>query len=301
MADSSLEISNSSDSALATSDTRFNGVLPQLIREWRQRRAAKTQTSAQRNSLAAFLRKWHKRAGVFAFAFMIWLGASGFLINQSAEWGYDTARIDWPALMSLYGLKASPPREGFVAGNHWLAEGGDTLFLDSKPVDFSISKPRGMVASSASGQQLLYVAGRESLLLLTTDGSVYDRLTPPILPLRTIQEMGTVNGDVVAIRGETESYQSPDGGMSWEPIAPAEVRWSGPSELSEAQRDALAPYSRPSLPAERALLDLHSGQIFGEAGVWIVNIVGILSIWLGISGIWMTLRMQRQMKRRAKA
>lgn len=286
---------------LAPTDTRFNGVLPQLIREWRQRRAAKSQTAAQRSNLAAFLRKWHKRAGVFAFGFMIWLGASGFLINQSAEWGYDTARIDWPVLMSLYGLKASPPREGYVAGEHWLAKGGDTLFLDSRPVDFTIGQPLGMVASSASGQPILYVAARESLLMLTPDGGIYDRLTPPILPLRSIRSVGTVAGDHVAVRGDGEAYQSPDGGLRWERVDPAGVRWSTTSDLSEAQREALAPYSRPSLPAERALLDLHSGQIFGDAGVWVVNIIGILSIWLGISGIWMTLRMQRQMKRRAKA
>lgn len=301
MADSSREVSNAGAGALAPADTRFNGVLPQLIREWRQRRASQSQAGAQRSNIAAFLRKWHKRAGVFAFGFMIWLGASGFLINQSAEWGYDTVRIDWPVLMSLYGLKASPPREGYIAGEHWLAEGGDNLFLNGNPVDLAVSSPRGMVTSTASGQQLLYVAGRESLLILTPEGDIYDRLISPILPLRTLQDVGTASGGAVAIRGQNQSYMSSDGGMSWTPFDPTAARWSSASPLSDEQREALAPYSRPSLPAERALLDLHSGQIFGDAGVWVVNIVGFLSIWLGISGIWMTVRMQRQMKRRARA
>lgn len=301
MADSSLNMS--STATLDAPDTRFNGVLPNLIRGWQQRRRAgsKTGTTAQRVTLAAFLRKWHKRAGVFAFGFMIWLGASGFMINQSSEWGYDTLRVDWPALMALYGLKASPPSDGYVQADHWLAKGGDNLFLDGEALKHNVGTLRGMITSETSGQPLIYVAGRESLLMLTPDGEIYDELSPPILPIRTIVSIGIADSGGVAVQGESEAHQTSDGGMTWAAVDVSQVRWSETTALSDAQRETLAPFSRPSIPAERALLDLHSGQIFGEAGVWIVNIVGILSIWLGISGIWMTLRLQRQMKQRARA
>ena len=59
--------------------------------------------AAPRRNLSIFLREWHKRAGLFAFLFMGWLGLSGVLINQSPGWGYDTDRIYWRPVMWLYG------------------------------------------------------------------------------------------------------------------------------------------------------------------------------------------------------
>ncbi len=292
----------SADSELM--ETRFNGAIPIAVRHLRRRMTSPTAAAANpvpaRRNLSVFLRTWHKRAGLFAFAFMIWLGASGFLINQSAEWGYDTARIDWPVITSLYGMRASPPREGFTAGDAWLARGGDDVFLNGAPIDYPVGEPVGMIRSDASGQTLLYIATRESLLLLQRDGSVYDELTPPILPVREVRAIGTT-GNAIVVEGAQDTLVSTDGGLRWNAMGNRDVQWSTSSTLSAAQRDMLAPYSMPSLPLERALLDLHSGQIFGDAGTWVVNIVGLMSIWLGISGLWMTLRLQRQQKRRAKA
>lgn len=306
MPDSVFNAASADANTAHDSDGRFNGALPNALRRLRRRLAmtskqeAASRPAVPRRNLAAFLRNWHKRAGLFAFAFMIWLGASGFLINQSAEWGYDTARIDWPVITSLYGMSASPPRAGFIAGDRWLAAAGDDVFLDGSPIDYTMGSPRGMVTSQASGQTLVYIATRESLVLLTPDGSIYDELRSPILPLKEVRAIGTTpNG--IAIQGSEVTLESADGGMRWNAISGENVAWSERNELSQAQRDTLAPYSMPSLPVERALLDLHSGQIFGDAGTWVVNVVGLLSIWLGISGLWMTLRLQRQQKRRAKA
>jgi len=306
MPDTAFNVTSDHSDASEDTDTRFNGAIPVAMRQLRQRVASRGSTQAAsrpapaRRNLAMFLRNWHKRAGLFAFAFMIWLGASGFLINQSAPWGYDTTRIDWPAITSLYGMRASPPREGYTAGDAWLARGGDDVFLNGSPVAYPIGEPQGMVASDASGQTLLYVATRESLVLLKPDGSVYDELSSPILPVKEVLAVGTTDGGI-AVRGGEETLVSTDGGLRWNEVDDLNAQWSEPSSLAESQRDILAPYSMPSLPLERALLDLHSGQIFGDAGTWVVNIVGLLSIWLGISGLWMTLRQQRQQKRRAKA
>ena len=43
-------------------------------------------------------------------------------------------------------------------------------------------------------------------------------------------------------------------------------------------------FSRAILPLERVLLDIHSGRFFGKIGVIIVDICGILLIFLVLSG-----------------
>jgi hypothetical protein len=58
--------------------------------------------------------------------------------------------------------------------------------------------------------------------------------------------------------------------------------------------DTLPADIRAQIPAperwlswERLLLDLHSGRLFGQAGVWIVDAVGVLLITLASSGTLM--------------
>ena len=281
----------------ASSKGRLRGMMPARLRHWRSRTPRK---APPRRNLGMFLRQWHKRAGVAAFIFMMWLGASGFLINQSSAWGYDTVRIDWTWVTSLYGLKASPPRDGFASGDAWLAKAGDLTALNGEALSYATPTPLGFVSSDVGGEALLYVATRESLYIITPDGTLYDKLDPPIIPLRELVRIGATETAVI-IEGREQSFSSPDGGLSWTAVDSAEltdVQWSARTALSEDQRDTLAQYSRPSMSLEQTLLDLHSGRLFGDVGVWVVNIVGILAIWLGVSGIWMTWRISRQMNSR---
>jgi uncharacterized iron-regulated membrane protein len=41
------------------------------------------------------------------------------------------------------------------------------------------------------------------------------------------------------------------------------------------------------LSLERVLLDLHSGRILGEAGVWLVDAAALLFLLLAGSGVWL--------------
>ncbi|HSW13134.1 MAG TPA: PepSY domain-containing protein [Solimonas sp.] len=274
------------------------------LRLWRQRAAAllvRPEVAAKpKRNLTATLREWHKRAGLFAFVFMAWLGASGFLINQSASWGYDTTRVDWGWVMSLYGLHAEPPQQGYGAGSHWLAETSDYTVIDGRPLDTPIHQPRGFVLGGTRERPLLFIAAAESLLLLTPQGERIDELTPPILPVSAIRRIGSVRGQPgsVAVQ-DLDAFQSRDGGDNWMPVSPAEVDWSEVAPLSERQRDELLPYSRPSVSLEHILVDAHSGRLFGSGGAWIINLVGIAAMLLAISGIWMMWRTSAARRRRA--
>jgi hypothetical protein len=275
---------------------RIRAMVPRRLRQWRSRSNSKTQAPARRN-LSMFLREWHKRAGIAAFIFMIWLGASGFLINQSSAWGYDTIRIDWSWVTGLYGLKASPPHEGFIAGDAWLAKSGDVVALNGEELSFSIPAPLGIVASDAAGLPLLFIATREALYAVTPEGKLYERMMSPIIPVKELVRLGT-RGTAIVIEGRDGLHASADGGLSWTTPEDDAVAWSEPKTLTEPQREELAPFSRPTMSLEQTLLDLHSGRIFGDVGVWVVNIVGFMAIFLGISGIWMTWRISRQRSRR---
>lgn len=250
-----------------------------------------------KRNLLATLREWHKRIGLFAFFFMGWLGASGFLINQSASWGYDTVRIDWPWVMALYSLHPEPPPTGFRAGDRWLAVTGDYTLIDAVPLADRIGEPLGLVAGGAPERPLLFVATAGSLVLLTPQGERYDELVPPILPVSTIRRIGTTTAGAIAVQ-DLDAFQSTDGGDVWTPVDPGEVRWSSAERLPDAERARLLPYSKPSVSLEHVLVDAHSGRLFGNIGAWVINFVGFAALWLAVSGVWMWWRIRQNRRAR---
>ncbi|MGB0956464.1 MAG: PepSY domain-containing protein [Panacagrimonas sp.] len=273
------------------------------IANWRLRTFAGTTDGAAsgasrtRKNLNLILRQWHKRAGLFAFLFMGWLGLSGVLINQSPSWGYDTVRVDWSWVMALYGLHPEPPVSGYFAGNRWLASTKEQTVLNGKAIAHKIDGPIGMVAGGHVERPMLFIATPNEVVLLTLDGVLVDVLgTSMLLPMRAIDRIGWVeiNGErLVAIDG-SQTYISREG-LSWYPLENnAQVAWSTVQDLSEDQRESLIPYSRPTVSLEHLLLDAHSGHLFGRFGVYVINAVGLAAILLAVSGVWMMWRTSRR-------
>lgn len=258
-------------------------------------RPAVSSPARPRRNLNLILRDWHKRAGLFAFLFMGWLGASGILINQSPSWGYDTDRIYWEPVMWLYGLEPTPPQTGFPADGHWLAVTPEGTMLDAKAVMPPVNAPLGLVAGGTPDEPLLFLANAEHVAVVTLDGRRYDELRPPILPVQTVRRIGRVidQPGSIAVQ-DLDAFQSHDGGTSWKPVDPSQVEWSGESELPAVERERLVPFSRPYVTLEHILVDAHSGALFGRGGVYVINTVGLAAIVLAISGIWMWWRTGRR-------
>ena len=250
----------------------------------------------RRSSLTPFLRSWHKRAGLVAFLFMGWLGLSGVLINQSPSWGYDTDKVYWSWVMWLYSLEPVPPKTGFRAGNHWLAVTPEGTALDGAVLTPPIRTPLGMVASKADSQTLLFIASPAGVSVVTPEGDRFDQMGPSVLPVSDVRRIGTLDGQPgsVVIQ-DLDAYVSTDAGLSWSQTSPLDVSWSGDVDLPPAQREQLLPLSRPFVTLEHVLVDAHSGAIFGRGGVYVVNTIGVLAIWLAASGVWMWWRTGRRL------
>jgi hypothetical protein len=278
--------------------------LPRRAFGWRSRARAAPPTHTQpavkpKRTLTATLREWHKRAGLGAFLFMAWLGISGILLNQSASWGLDAARIDWPWMMALYGLHATSPDTGFSADGHWLAVAGDHAVLDGKALTVTVKPPLGFAVGGELSQRLLFVAAADNLLLLTPDGSRKDELQPSLtLPVKTIRRIGTVEGPGGRVAIEDQGLFASSDGEVWTPIpSTTRVHWSEEAPLSADQHKQFERHARPSVAVEQILIDLHSGRLFGRYGSYVINMVGLAATWLAISGVWMMWRTSQARRR----
>jgi hypothetical protein len=225
---------------------------------------------------------------------MFWLGLSGILLNQSPILGLDAKRIDWPWLMSLYGLHAELPKTGFMAGNHWLTASGTALVFDGLPLDASLAAPIGFTIAGQGKDHYAYVANADALVISTMDGKVIDQLDSSTLPVDHLQRIGTtVDGREIVVGG-SKTFASADGGLTWYAWDASQVTWSHSAPLSAEQARIAGQFGRPSVPIEQILIDLHSGRMFGQIGQYVVDVVGGGAVLLALSGMWMALRIGRR-------
>lgn len=296
--DHAAVIAKSSAGDVEASKSSVRSVLAKLRMRWSTVGHASRPPQPKR-TLTATLREWHKRAGLGAFLFMGWLGVSGIALNQSASWGLDAARVDWTWLMAVYGLHAQSPETGFKVADHWLAVSGEHSILDGKSLSTPVKPPIGFVSSGDSAHPMLVVASYDSVLLLKPDGTRVDELQAGLmLPVSSIERIGTAEANpAMAVIEEKGLYGSVDG-ESWKKLpAKTIVRWSTPSALTALQRQQFEKYSRPSVAVEQLLIDMHSGRLFGRLGPYVIDLVGLLALWLSISGVWMMWRTNQARKR----
>lgn len=263
---------------------------------WLKTKNKKTKTNTNK-----FLRDWHKRAGLFAFMFMGWLGVSGVLLNQSASWGLDAMRVDKSWLMSVYGLYPVPPESGFADKDHWAAVTLEHTLVNGHSVSVHLQHPIGFVADQSGESALLYLANQERLLIVTAQGDVVDDLASGAsLPVKTIRRMGIIPSSAEIVVQDLDMYATKDG-LGWRKISDSnDIVWSADVELTNGQQEIAAKYSKPSMPLEQILIDAHSGRIFGKYGASVINAVGIAALWLSVSGVWMYWRANKRNKKRGK-
>ncbi|RME35319.1 MAG: hypothetical protein D6786_02285, partial [Gammaproteobacteria bacterium] len=198
--------------------------------------------------------------------------------------GLDRRHLEWPWLLSLYGMEDPVPASGWQMRGHYLSRYGERLFLDDTPLP---ELPSGLVAALAHQGEIV-VASDHALFLLTEEGQVIDRQDsldglPPLL-----HGLGLAGGGTLAVRGDEGVYLPDPGTGLWLRQPGETVHWATPVALPEALRERLALAQRGTGPTlERLLLDLHSGRVFSRYGVLLADLAAVLLALLALSGLWM--------------
>ena len=87
--------------------------------------------------------------------------------------------------------------------------------------------------------------------------------------------------------------------LDWDIIINEGIEWVQPYELDEAEKEKLlTAYRGKGLKLERVILDLHSGRIFGEYGVYLMDAAAIALLWLSLSGLWVWNSRRRKMRKK---
>jgi hypothetical protein len=236
-----------------------------------------------RRKFNLLLHRWHRRIGVMASLFVIWMVISGWLLNHTATLDLAHRTITARAIVTHYGLRGDIPQRAFSAQQHWLVA-DELALLDGKKIDAYIAHPLGMVASN----HMLFVATATQLILLSEDGALVDNIAPP---LANIEKIGSGCAGVVIVAAQQQL--ATQDGTAWSPCSGA-VTWSRTAVLTAEQKTAVTALFTPGISLERLLLDLHSGRFFGALGPYFVDAIGLTLVLLTSSGLWLFARHRRR-------
>lgn len=248
----------------------------------------------RRVSLVGWLWRWHRRGGLLVALFVLFMTVSGIALNHAPDLGLNRHFLGWRWLRDFYGEQAVE-RIGFAVGARWFTRGASgVLFLDRQRV----APCEGTLVGAAASGDMFVAACAEELLLLTAEGEL-------------IESLGRSSGLPAPLRGLATAHgavllAAPAGWMVLDTDAMSLESFGGSAA-------GIAPFAPGTPPAtlrrtlersdgwlswERLLLDLHSGRLFGRAGIYVVDAAGLLFAMLALSGVSMWLFHHRRRGRR---
>lgn len=247
------------------------------------------QSARSRRNPRVFWLRWHRWCGAVVAAFVILLAVSGVLINHAHTLGWDhrTLRSGW--WLSFYGVALEVPTQaGFVDDIGYVQLAGQ-LYRGELLIGACHGGLSGVLRISPD---VIAAQCAEALYLLTPEGELIERMEGQP---ETMLGLG-LSGDRLLARGAERIWVVDSEAGNWAPyLSEAPVTWASlvplTAEVAEQWRFLGAP---PDLTWERLLLDLHSGRLFGTVGVIVVDVAGILMVFLAITGAWALLTRPRR-------
>jgi hypothetical protein len=250
----------------------------------------------RKKSRISVWRRLHRTLGASAAAFILFMAFSGIAINHARNLGLDEQHVSQPLLLSWYGFDQPRDIRSYTAGGHWLSFVGSNAYFNGH---FVSVLPNG-VGVAFTGEMLV-VAGTNELLLLDLQGELIEKLPWDRPQSELIESIGLLgNGDIV-VKSAGKLWMTDAQLLQWQPAveATSNPAWSEPSNEPEVIRQAvIQQYQGAGLSIERLILDLHSGRIFGTAGILIYDLLAVIVGFLAISGVVFWFRGRRNGKKR---
>lgn len=258
-------------------------------------------TSARHPKLAVRLIHWHRRVGLLLLPVLLMLCITGILINHSQSLGWQHEPVYSSLVRHLYGIPETRVSNGFRAGEIWVTQVGNSVYFDTHKI---LDCPSTLLGAQL-WQGSIATLCEQTVRLWMTDGQQLEVL--PDLP-EAVDQLHVHNNQLLLHTLNDQWLNLDESLWQWQPFTSRQTTDSSPATVDLAARNqaTLPPELQsalnqnqplPGISRERLLLDLHSGRLFGNAGVWIVDAASLMMLFLAFTGAFSWLR-RWQHKRR---
>lgn len=249
----------------------------------------KPSSKSLRNRLIRHLREWHRKLGIIAAFFLIFLSVTGIALNHTDSLSLAHKPIHNTWLLDHYGI-ASPDDVRFYVKNK-IAVTNTIVWLNDNMLLDSTSEIISIVPIVINQIPAFAVVSTDQLYFYSQEGELIEQLGEESgFPIGVVAVANIGEGIVVKTNKGMLAYNIDQ--FLWQEIQfIKEPNWSAPNEVSQQQIvKAQQKHRAQYLTLERIILDAHSGRIAGLIGVLFMDAVGVLLILLSLSGIYIWLR-----------
>lgn len=233
--------------------------------------------------MAAKLLIWHRRIGLLAALFIIFLVISGIVLQHSDDLKLPTKFLSNTWLLNYYGIKPNPIIT-YQLGNQTISLAGDRIYLSGKPLDLQTDTLHGAIIIDDE----IVIATAKSLLVIDENGVFIDEITAQDGLSEAPLGIALSSNENPIIRGVNTYWVANASLTHWQAYQGPHPEWVAPSITLPALRQVIETHDMGSqISVERFLLDAHSGRYFGKYGVYIIDAAAILMLILAITGIWL--------------
>lgn len=245
----------------------------------------------QRKRKLQTLRFWHRTLGIVSALFVIALVVTGLLLNHTEKLRLDSHYIRTPLLLDLYDINPPGTPKAFAVGAHWISLVGERLYMDAKELPESPTDLMGAVQVDGN----IAIALPARLMLVDPGGQIIEKLGGAEGVPAGMRAIGLSSQGDLVVRGAHGNYRADLDVLEWTGLSSPGVSWAEPKRLPADLHDQLiAAYRGTGLPVERVILDLHSGRLLGDWGVYVIDGAALLFLTLAVSGVWMWARRPRR-------
>lgn len=236
---------------------------------------------------------WHRKIGISIAIVVIFLSLTGLLLNHTETLNLAQININQSLILKRYHIQTDRDIQYFSEQDFKVALVDQDLYINQLSMDIEGKKLRGI---GHYNQDFLVLIDDQLLIFnqaleLLESVSVDDGLPNNIVKM-------AVQDQQLYLANHQNVYQFYMDSLEVERIqSKKRIHWSKPTPIPEKLiNDFSNQTDAKGLPLERIILDLHSGRFFGQIGVYIVDFIALLMIFLSISGVYMW--SQRLKKRR---
>lgn len=241
------------------------------------------------------LRHWHRWVGYTSLFFVLILSITGLILNRSEKLELNRIMVQSDFVSSLYGLSPNSPPLHFRVDDHWMSWLEGRVYLDGK----LIARNSDRLVGGAILDDLIIVGTKNSLSLYLKDGSLVETLDSSSLP-GVITAISQPVADSILIATSNGIYRTDDDFISWQKmsdtidLSPAPAGQT-PQQITEK---IMQDYKGQGVTLSRLILDLHSGNIMGSYGSYVMDLAALSLIFLGFTGLLKRKKSDRDRRKR---
>lgn len=237
-------------------------------------------------NLMALWMKWHRQIGWYVAPILLMLAITGILINHSQDMDWHETPVYSETIGALYGVQPQQVVTGFSVRNLWISQLSAHIYLDSQ----SAIECKDQLHGAVEWDETIALLCGERIHLMTFNGELVESLDA----MPGVNRLGLTKPPFGALAIASSQCDTPSAcyfldpdSWEWQPLEEEEtVSWSTAQALPDTLKNTLNQNQPlPGISRERFMLDLHSGRLFGQVGIWVVDFSGVLMLVLVITGM----------------